>query len=162
MGADGTRPAAVQAAVLRRLDVIGIPSEAVAFELTDGIAMVIPEECAPTALDCQDIQIIGEGTMVKDAIYDKVGATTGWTYGAARGTRTCVKYGNFECVTWVAAGAWDGDSGAPVLRFYSNNTALLVGMAFAKADGGFWMNPMSQIRKHFDATGSNASQLRTY
>jgi hypothetical protein len=108
------------------------------------------------------IRVTGEGTIVKDAIYDKVGATTGWTYGAARGSRTCVKWGGFECATWIAAGAWDGDSGAPVLRYYTNNTALLVGMAFARADGGFWMNPMSQIRKHFSATGASAGILRTY
>jgi hypothetical protein len=108
------------------------------------------------------IRVTGEGTMVKDAIYDKIGATTGWTYGAARGSRTCVRFGNFECATWVAAGAWEGDSGAPVLRYYTNNTALLVGIAFGKADGGFWMNPMSQIRKHFAATGSSAGILRTY
>jgi hypothetical protein len=108
------------------------------------------------------IRITGEGAIVKDAIYDKIGASTGWTYGAARGSRTCVRFGNFECATWVAAGAWEGDSGAPVLRYYTNNTALLVGMAFGKGDGGFWMNPMSQIRKHFAATGSSAGNLRTY
>jgi hypothetical protein len=107
------------------------------------------------------IVIIGEGSPVKDAVFDKVGATTGWTSGAAR--RVCVPYLNYECATWVAAGTWDGDSGAPVLRYYPNsNQALLVGMVITKEAGGFWMNPISQIRKHFNATGSRASILRTY
>lgn len=106
------------------------------------------------------IKIIGEGVPVKDAIFDKVGATTGWTYGFAR--QVCVKYGGFECVSWVAASTYEGDSGSPVLRYYSNNTALLVGMVYAKENGGFWFNPISQIRKHFGATGSDASLLRTY
>jgi hypothetical protein len=106
------------------------------------------------------IRIRGEGSVVKDALFDKIGATTGWTYGYAR--KTCVKYGSFECVSWVAASTWEGDSGAPVLRHYPDNTALLVGMVYAKESGGFWMNPISQIRKHFDASGSSAGRLRTY
>jgi len=106
------------------------------------------------------IKIRGEGTVAKDAIYDKVGATTGWTYGYAR--RVCIKYGSYECVSWVSASAWGGDSGAPVLRYYADGTALLIGIVYAKESGGFWMNPMSQIRRHFDASGSSAARLRTY
>ncbi|MDP9352849.1 MAG: S1 family peptidase [Chloroflexota bacterium] len=106
------------------------------------------------------IRIIGEGAVVKDQLFDKIGATTGWSYGYAR--YACVKRGNFECVSWVAASAWDGDSGAPVLRYYTNNTALLVGMVYAKESGGFWMNPISQIRRHLDASGSSAHRMYTY
>ncbi len=106
------------------------------------------------------IRIKGEGTVAKDALFDKIGATTGWTYGFAR--RVCIKYGSMECVSWVAASAWGGDSGSPVLRYYGDNTALLVGMVYGKENGGFWMNPMSQIRKHFDASGSSAGRMRTY
>jgi hypothetical protein len=106
------------------------------------------------------IQIRGEGAMVQYSYYDKIGATTGWTWGAAR--RVCIPYGGMECVSWVAASAWEGDSGAPVLRTYTDNTALLVGMVYAKGSGGFWMNPITQIRRHFDASGSAAGRLRTY
>ncbi|CAA9340155.1 MAG: hypothetical protein AVDCRST_MAG68-2968 [uncultured Gemmatimonadetes bacterium] len=40
--------------------------------------------------------------------------------------------------------------------------AGIAGLVYAKADGGFWMTPMSQIRIELNATGSAASDLRLY
>ena len=107
------------------------------------------------------IKLRGEGAPVKDQVFDKIGAKTGWTYGYAR--KVCYSTTYWECLTFVEAGGDHGDSGAPVLRYYADNTALLVGMLFGGDSGqGFWMNPMSQIRKHFGAMGPAAGNLRVY
>jgi hypothetical protein len=106
-------------------------------------------------------RIIGEGAPRYNYVFEKVGAATGWTAGYAK--KVCYDTSIYSCATWVQAGTDHGDSGAPVLRWYgANQGVLLVGMVYAKADGGFWMNPMSQIRTYLNATGAQAGDLRTY
>jgi hypothetical protein len=91
--------------------------------------------------------------------FDKIGAATGWTYGIAR--KVCYDTALVKCASWIAAGADHGDSGSPVFRYY-NSTVGIAGLVYAKADGGFWMTPMSQIRLDLNATGSAAGDLRLY
>jgi hypothetical protein len=105
------------------------------------------------------MQIIAEVQPRKDYYFEKIGATTGWTYGIAR--RVCYDTSTMKCVSWVEAGADEGDSGAPAFRWYGS-TIGLAGLVYAKTNGGFWMTPMSQIRKDLGATGTLSSDLRTY
>jgi hypothetical protein len=100
--------------------------------------------------------------------YNKVGATTGWTYGRTGSGRVCVNSSTVTCATWVPAGAARGDSGSPVFQYYGTTAAGtpagigLAGLVFAAEEGGFWFTPMAQIRRDLGATGSNATKLRTY
>lgn len=116
---------------------------------------------ADTAINSSNpyMRIISEVAPRKDYEFHKVGATTGWTYGLAR--KVCYDTSSMRCVSWVAAGADDGDSGAPVFRYYGADIGL-AGLVYAKADGGFWMTPMSQIRIELNASGTSARRLRTY
>jgi hypothetical protein len=105
------------------------------------------------------LKIISEVTPRKDYEFHKIGAKTGWTYGYNR--KVCYDTSLMKCVSWVAAGAEGGDSGAPVFRHYLNGVGI-AGLVYARADGGFWMTPMSQIRLDLNATGYAASDLRIY
>jgi hypothetical protein len=116
---------------------------------------------ADTTVDSSNpyLKIISEVAPRKDYEFHKIGATTGWTFGYAR--KVCYDTSLMRCVSWVAAGADEGDSGSPVFRYYGSQVGL-AGLVYAKADGGFWMTPMSQIRIELNATGTAAGDLRTY
>lgn len=116
---------------------------------------------ASTQINSRDpyMKIISEVTPRKDYEFHKIGATTGWTYGYNR--KVCYDTSIMKCVSWVAAGAEGGDSGAPVFRYYGTEVGI-AGLVYARADGGFWMTPMSQIRLELNATGYAASDLRIY
>jgi hypothetical protein len=100
---------------------------------------------------------------------DKVGATTGWTYGNLhRGcvdTRTRARSDAIlKCqhfATYVAAG---GDSGAPVFKWYYNDTVMLYGIHTATVeDGGQEYAVYSGYRSiEHDYGVRDAGRLRTF
>lgn len=71
-------------------------------------------------------------------MFDKMGATTGWTWGNV--AKTCVdhnRYGGWKaiCQDWVKDMHADfGDAGAPVFRWYGS-TVMLAGILWGKAYG---------------------------
>ena len=100
---------------------------------------------------------VDRGGMVGE-ILDKVGHQTGWTYG--RVSSTCVDYttvDEFETVVYilcndlVRTAADNGDSGAPVFKYYEDNTAELVGMLWGKIANVNLaiVSPYVQIQKDF-------------
>jgi hypothetical protein len=98
-----------------------------------------------------------QGHPVHDEMLDKVGISTGWTYGYV--TKTCLDVarthegtsdpnpGNiaFRCQAYVSAGSRRGDSGAPVFR-WEGNEVVLYGMVRGRNQHGFGYSSMDMIR----------------
>ena len=93
-------------------------------------------------------------TTVSGEKLDKIGRTTGWTYGEVEDT--CVTVNVFEgdedtgrtllCQDVIAAGAGDGDSGAPVFSYAGDkNKVTLRGIMWGESDGEITFSPIGQI-----------------
>ena len=80
-----------------------------------------------------------EGPVMNEAL-DKVGRTTGWTYGIVNHTCTTVRISNaadgkaryLTCQGSANYQAFLGDSGAPVFRWQGDNTAILIGFHWGR------------------------------
>ena len=99
------------------------------------------------------ILITGRNPNVfENEIVDKIGARTGWTYGAVEDTCDDFKVGGWvrECSDRVDYGAEGGDSGSPVFYLKSDGTAELRGIHYASQYHPFgyadsWMSDLHQI-----------------
>jgi hypothetical protein len=98
-------------------------------------------------------------------MFDKVGRTTGWTYGFVK--KTCVDmnrpdysgggFGRILCQDWTSYKRAGGDSGSPVFRWYGN-TVRLAGIHWGGiTEGGVTygvMSAMWNIEKDLGALGT--------
>ena len=103
------------------------------------------------------LDIVGyESTTLVGEELDKIGRTSGWTYGTVE--ETCVTFDVYEededtgltllCQDTVFAGSTMGDSGAPVFRYAGNGGEVrLRGILWGTSGGTFAFSPIDQIRK---------------
>ncbi len=75
--------------------------------------------------------IVGTGTASVGQVVNKVGITTGWTFGPV--ARACIDLATDNdvvlfCQTLVAAGSDHGDSGSPVFSWTTGTSATLLGI----------------------------------
>jgi hypothetical protein len=95
--------------------------------------------------------------VVVGEVVNKVGRTTGWTYGEV--TRTCVNTSvsgsNIMqlCQNFVSAGVQGGDSGSNVFSLSSTGAATLVGILWGgtSANNTFVYSPIGQIEQELGA-----------
>ena len=93
--------------------------------------------------------VSGEGAAAVGDELNKVGRTTGWTFG--RVTHTCVTTNvsgtNITqlCQNFVQAGVNSGDSGSPVFAVSGNN-AILHGILWGGGGGSFVYSPVANIK----------------
>jgi hypothetical protein len=104
------------------------------------------------------LTVAGNSYPTVGAYVNKIGRTTGWTWGPV--LRTCVDYPWSEssgapiilCQTEVDATALDGDSGSPAFIYNPENNAYVAGIVWRKArdqSGNFRrfvFSPRDQIR----------------
>ncbi len=93
---------------------------------------------------------------------NKVGATTGWTYGWV--TDSCKDYLSgavlYVCQYSVSAGANSGDSGSPVFSWTGPQTAALYGAVWARIGSQkFVFSSLSKIKKHIYSQGGVFTEL---
>ena len=105
-----------------------------------------------------DIAGYEKKTVVGEEL-DKIGSSTGWTFGEVE--ETCVSVDVYDedgdtgltllCQDVVFADAYDGDSGAPVFRYAGGGGKVyLRGILWGSGGGTFVFSPVGQIRKELD------------
>jgi hypothetical protein len=111
--------------------------------------------------------------------FDKIGITTGWTYGPSGPVCADIKANYerrrnfneteiaFRCQHFVEAGTEPGDSGGPVFFWiYNEATAAeevhIAGVVSSREAGGFWYSSMDMIRLDLGLSVSDRSILRTF
>lgn len=94
--------------------------------------------------------VIGEAAYpTAGQVLDKIGRTTGWTYGQV--TNTCVDTNvansniTLLCQDHVAAGVGPGDSGSPVFYWHGGSDVTLYGLLWGGGSGTFAFSAMSNI-----------------
>ena len=105
------------------------------------------------------IRITGTSRPLVNQVVDKIGRTTGWTYGTVFETCTDIKLEFPERDVWITCSdkanllGRPGDSGAPVFRYRWNgddSVAHLVGIMWGSPpedDDVTWMSSLDQIEK---------------
>lgn len=78
----------------------------------------------------------GISTQVDGELVDKIGITTGWTYGQVDGTCVDRTKGSTKllCQAYAHINAEQGDSGAPVFKYYGRMEISLMGIVWGKND----------------------------
>lgn len=78
------------------------------------------------------------GHALEGEIVDKIGRTTGWTFGVVLDTCRDQEIGDItrKCTDIAAYPADSGDSGAPVFYWNGGNTVTLVGIHWGTGEGG--------------------------
>jgi len=105
-----------------------------------GSGFYVDREQCTTRLDPQDPTITITHTWVtsvENDVLDKIGRTSGWTWGVV--TETCEDIAGESkvrilCADVVRMLTGDGDSGAPVFEYYSDGTAEFRGIVYANRD----------------------------
>ncbi len=100
--------------------------------------------------------ITAEASPVQGATVNKVGQTTGWTYGAITGTCVSVNLPGtnitYQCQSKASGRAWPGDSGSPVFYWGGGSNVGLVGVLWGFGSwGGLYFSPMSGIQRELGA-----------
>lgn len=98
-------------------------------------------------------QVVGKASYPSTGQYmDKVGRTTGWTYGEV--SKTCVDvrietYRNLLCQEYAKYGSAGGDSGSPVFLWHGDNTITGYGIHWGSTGDGAYaiFSPMGGIEK---------------
>jgi hypothetical protein len=95
---------------------------------------------------------------------DKVGKSTGWTYGKV--SRICVNLRTIQnvvlrCQHFVKAGAQTGDSGSPVFKWKTGGV-LLHGILWGGRDGGFWYSSLDMIRLDLGLQTTDRTNLKVF
>ncbi len=105
--------------------------------------------------------VSGEWTWpVAGRYYQKMGITSGWTYGGIQATCSTVKSGGkyITCAYKINTRTEDGDSGAPVFEWpdASVDAVYLAGMMFGRStwSGKGWFNPMGAIEDDMGPLGT--------
>ena len=105
------------------------------------------------------LRITSEDNPVYGTILDKIGRTTGWTYGKVTGTCITVDVGNSNvtllCQSNVSrlSGSHkmsdSGDSGSPVFKWSSSGNVTLHGILWGGSNNHsvFWFSPMYLIER---------------
>jgi hypothetical protein len=100
--------------------------------------------------------ITGEGSAVVGTQVNKIGRTSGWTYGNV--TNTCINVNvsgtNITqlCQNAVTAGVQGGDSGSPVFTWSgSGGNVTLVGLLWGGGSNQFIYSPISGIERELGA-----------
>ncbi|MEM6796081.1 MAG: PKD domain-containing protein [Acidobacteriota bacterium] len=82
---------------------------------------------------------------------DKMGRTTGWTYGNVNATCSDTNVANSNitllCQNTVRAGAAGGDSGGPVFDWMGNDYAVLHGVLWGTDGTNFAYSPLGQVEQ---------------
>ena len=91
--------------------------------------------------------------------YQKMGITSGWTYGGIQATCSTVKSGGMHitCAYKINTRTEKGDSGSPVFEWpdASSDRVNLAGMMFARSSNGKgWFNPMGAIEDDLGPLGT--------
>ncbi len=98
-----------------------------------------------------------EGPVMNEAV-DKMGRTTGWTWGTVNHTCTTVDIGAaadgreryLTCQGSANYQADGGDSGAPVFRWEGDNTAILIGFHYRRHKNFFGSFDFSWFSSFWD------------
>ena len=104
--------------------------------------------------------VSGEWTWpVAGRYYQKMGKTSGWTYGGIQATCSTVKVDGMRitCAYKINTRTEKGDSGSPVFEWpnASNDRVNLAGMMFARASNNKgWFNPMGAIEDDLGPLGT--------
>lgn len=82
---------------------------------------------------------------------DKVGRTTGWTWGPVDQTCVAVSHpsgGTLLCQYYVLSGAGPGDSGSPVFSWVSGSSISAAGLLWGRpfAGGAYIFSPLSGVK----------------
>ncbi len=102
------------------------------------------------------LEIAGEeATSFSGEELDKIGRSTGWTYGDVE--ETCVTVDVYDengdtgltllCQNIIESGIKSGDSGAPVFRFAGGGKVYLRGILWGGDGAAFVFSPIDQVRK---------------
>ncbi|MEM8960238.1 MAG: hypothetical protein AAGD38_02060 [Acidobacteriota bacterium] len=81
---------------------------------------------------------------------NKIGRTTGWTYGPVDGTCLDINMPSnitFLCQNRVLAGGRPGDSGSPVFHWHGNDYVTLHGVLWGTSSIHFVYSPLGQIEQ---------------
>ncbi|HEX2204324.1 MAG TPA: hypothetical protein VHG91_13530 [Longimicrobium sp.] len=114
----------------------------------------------PLTIDAANpfLTITGEdASQVVGQQVNKIGRTTGWTYGNV--TNTCVNTGvsgtsvALLCQTFVAGGVGGGDSGSPVFTWGGGSTVTLKGILWGgnSTNTTFIYSPINQVEQELGA-----------
>nr|WP_273000261.1 hypothetical protein [Hydrogenibacillus schlegelii] len=97
------------------------------------------------------------GSPYAGQILDKIGRTTGWTYGKVTGTCVDVNQAGSDITLLgqdiVAAGSGGGDSGSPVFYWHGGNEVILYGLLWGGSSDLFVFSNMYNIEKELGNLG---------
>lgn len=99
--------------------------------------------------------INGRATSVRGKPLNKIGRTTGWTFGNVVATCVDVNVAGADisqfCQDIVQAGVGPGDSGSPVFSWTKGNNVKLVGILWGGGTTVFVLSPLANVERELGA-----------
>ncbi|HYO13824.1 MAG TPA: hypothetical protein VE685_11580, partial [Thermoanaerobaculia bacterium] len=99
--------------------------------------------------------INGRATSVRGKPLNKIGRTTGWTFGNVVATCVDVNVAGTDfsqfCQDVVQAGVGPGDSGSPVFSWTKGNNVKLVGILWGGGTTVFVLSPLANVEQELGA-----------